>query len=162
MCLGHRPRVVTDVLAARLWHRVHSKCWDLVGPMLNFSRHTAVVGQPWEISKHRSNNHTEEAVAPGFVSEEYLLVRKFTLWYFAVHRHETCFASATLCQVVDSICRAATVPPGLVDVPSFERVVKRNLNVEIGLINLGSFSCTVLTWYSARVCYCKANICTSQ
>lgn len=70
-----RPRHLTDVLAAKLWHRVHAKCWDLVGPMLNFSRHTAVVGQPWTFGDNQINDTEENAAAPGFVSAEFMLVR---------------------------------------------------------------------------------------
>ncbi len=126
-------------------HRTHAKCWDLVGPMLNFSSHTAAIGQPWRkmqggaASQDKSDdddddddddakNETgqeEEAAAPGFVSAEFMLV-------------------------VDRVCRAAAVPSALVDVPAFEAAVRRSFKVDIGLINLGTRLCLCALVYAGN------------
>ena len=119
--------MATGALAARLWHRVHAKCWSLVGPMLNFSHHTSVAGQPWEQQPNVDGldgedpkkllNLTEEempAAAPGYVSTEYLLL-------------------------VDRICHAAKVPPGMVDLALLERAARRSFGVDQSLVDLGTF-----------------------
>ena len=41
-------------------------------------------------------------------------------------------------KVVDRICRAAAVPPALVDIIAFEAGVKRTLTVDRGLMKLGA------------------------
>ena len=80
------PIQATPVLAEKLWRRVHAKCWDLVGPMLNFSHHTAVTGHFWNDTKPTTKCtlspadgsvecvEEDSAAAPGFVSAEFLLV----------------------------------------------------------------------------------------
>jgi len=117
--MKNAPRQTTDALAAKLWYRIHAKCWNLVGPMLNFSRHTSAIGQPWTIAMAQNiktsedkNDKSSKTAAIGFVSAEYMLV-------------------------VDAICQAANKPPYFVDILAFEQIIQKSFSIEQGLTYLG-------------------------